>query len=155
MRVETLLLPANGWVPNHPRLPVRIYRAGRARLDARGFEQRFAAHGWPPDWRGGIYAYHHYHSTAHEVLGVARGHARLVLGGPDARTVDVSAGDALLLPAGTGHCCLQADAAFQVVGAYPKDQRWDVMREAPDRDTLARMHALPDPARDPVTGEPF
>ena len=155
MHIETRSLAGNGWVPNNPRLPVRIYRAASAPLDARGFELRFAAHGWPPDWRGGIYGYHHDHSTAHEVLGVARGRARLMLGGPDAQAVDVSAGDALLLPAGTGHCCLEADASFQVVGAYPEGQRWDVMREAPEPDTLARIRALPDPARDPVTGDPF
>lgn len=48
MHIETLILAGNGWVPNNPRLPVRIYRAGTVPLDARGFEQRFAAHGWPP-----------------------------------------------------------------------------------------------------------
>lgn len=155
MHIETLILAGNGWVPNNPRLPVRIYRAGTVPLDARGFEQRFAAHGWPPDWRGGVYDYHHYHSTAHEVLGVAAGHARLMLGGPDATLVELFAGDALLLPVGTGHCCVEADAAFQVVGAYPEGQRWDLRRDAPDAGTRARMRALPDPVRDPITGDPF
>jgi uncharacterized protein YjlB len=58
----------------------------------------------------------------------------------------------VLLPAGTGHCCLQASVDFQVVGAYLEGQRWDIKRVAADAATLERIAALPDPARDPVTG---
>jgi len=159
MHVQSLLLSSTAQTPNNPRLPVRLYRGLRAAagqpFDARAFERRFDAHGWPPDWRGGVYAFHHYHSTAHEVLGVARGHARLMLGGPDGHIVEVRAGDALLLPAGTGHCCLHAEADFTVVGAYPAGQRWDILQAPPDAAVVARIAALADPARDPVTGEAF
>jgi uncharacterized protein YjlB len=156
MQTEAFLLPANAWVPNHPRLPVRLYREVRgadgALLDASGLERRFAGNGWTPWWRDGVYDYHHYHSTAHEVLGVYVGHARLMLGGPGASEVTVQPGDVLLLPVGTGHCCLQASRDFQVVGAYPEGQDWDIQRIAPDQAMLERMAALPDPPRDPVTG---
>jgi uncharacterized protein YjlB len=159
MHEERLTLSRNDWMPNNPRLPVRIYRGLRmatdAPFDAAAFDARFSANGWPPDWRGGVYDYHHFHSSAHEVLGVAAGTATLMLGGPDGTIVEVGAGDALLLPVGTGHCCVRADAAFCVVGAYPRGQDWDIQRSAPDVKTLERMHAVPDPRRDPVTGKRF
>jgi uncharacterized protein YjlB len=82
---EEFLLEANGWVPNNPTLPVIVYRAvehGDCEEIARAFDKRFADHGWPPDWRDTVYDYHHYHSTAHEALGVAAGKATLELGGP-------------------------------------------------------------------------
>ena len=42
----------------------------------------FAAHGWSNAWRDGIFGYHHFHSIAHEVLGIASGEVRVMFGGP-------------------------------------------------------------------------
>ncbi|MFL6586412.1 MAG: hypothetical protein ACJ8GV_05950 [Luteimonas sp.] len=67
----------------------------------------------------------------------------------------LEAGDALLLPVGTGHRGLNADAAFRAVGAYPRGQDWDLERAAPDAATRARIHGLPAPPCDPVDGAPF
>jgi len=159
MHIERLLLAPRDWVPNNPTIPVRVYRGLRLAdgsvPDAIAFEAMFDAHGWPPDWRGGVYDHHHYHSSAHEVLGVYAGSARLLLGGPGGQVVRVEAGDALMLPAGTGHCRLEADETFRVVGAYPSGQDWDVLREAPDAATRARILRLPAPPRDPVDGTAF
>lgn len=153
---ESFLLARNGWVPNHPTLPVLIYRGaagiGTAPDSAAALEALFHHHGWQPRWRSAIYDFHHYHSSAHEVLGVAHGTATLVLGGPGGHEVQVRRGDVVLLPAGTGHRLLRAEEGFQVVGAYPPEQSWDICRSAPTPDMLERIAHLPFPASDPVAG---
>lgn len=80
---------------------------------------RFATNGCTDAWLGGLYGFHHFHSTAHEVLGVCRGRVTLHLGGKNGGKFEVRAGDVVILPAGTGHQCAGSMEHFTVVGAYP------------------------------------
>jgi uncharacterized protein YjlB len=149
-----LNLQSDGRTPNS-RLPVLLYRDLPLQGDrAEAFETLFAAHLWPPRWRYDIYDFHHYHSTAHEVLGVAKGFAKVRLGGEHGVDVDLKAGDAVVLPAGIGHRQLDASDDFMVVGAYPPDQEPDLLRpEHDDHDAAqARIAELAIPVSDPVSG---
>ena len=74
----------------------RITRADKARA----FRGRFKVNGWTRVWTDTIYDYTHFHSNAHEVLGIAEGKKTLRLGGDSGSLVRLKAGDMLVLPAG-------------------------------------------------------
>src|SRR6185369_3464145 len=77
----------DGSIPNNPKLPLLVYKqalhlgSGPGADPAAAFERLFATHGWSDGWRSGIYPFPHYHPRGHEVLGIARGHARVRFGG--------------------------------------------------------------------------
>jgi uncharacterized protein YjlB len=147
-----------GDIPNNRDLPLILYRQALADGGddrAAAFERLFAAHGWGGTWRNGIYPFHHYHSTAHEVLGIASGTANVQLGGAKGETVELKAGDAVLIPAGVGHKRLAASPDLLVVGAYPHGQKWDLIRADDVVDgaaVRARIAAVPMPESDPILG---
>jgi uncharacterized protein YjlB len=144
----------DGDIPNN-RLPLIVYPGAVKGGDmAAAFEKLFAANNWGGMWRNGIYPFHHYHSTAHEVLGIAKGTAEVRFGGEGGETLKVKAGDAVLIPAGVGHKRLSASDDLLVVGAYPKGEWADLMREgAEDRAGIRqRIAAVALPQADPVAG---
>ena len=147
-----------GSIPNHPQWPMIVYQGAFASTTgdrAAAIESAFHSNGWTQSWRNGIYAFPHFHSNAHEVLGIARGSARVRFGGSAGDVFDIGTGDVALLPAGTGHENLAASADLLVIGAYPPGcSDWDLCRgDALDgsaiRETIA---AVPKPSSDPVHG---
>jgi uncharacterized protein YjlB len=156
---KTFRFKDDGLIPNNPELPVVIYPRAvaldRAQDPAAVFETLFAANQWGESWRNGVYDYVHYHSSIHEVLGIARGRARLRLGGDKGKEVDVAAGDVVVLPAGTGHQCLMKSEDFLVVGAYPPAGQYDLCRgrKAEHAKALKTIPQVPPPNSDPVAGK--
>jgi uncharacterized protein YjlB len=157
MELETWIAPPGDRIPNHPRFAVLLYRGvdGVAAPDAA--RALLAEHGWGGAWVDGVFDFHHFHSTSHEVLAVVAGRATLELGGPQGRPFDVAAGDVAVLPAGTGHRRRSADGGFTVVGAYPAGQEhYDLLRGDDPAEVQAareRIASLGAPDRDPVGGE--
>lgn len=150
--VKTLLVKALPPFPNSER-PVLVYP--RALTPGGDFAALFRKNGWRGIWINGVYAFDHFHADAHEALGCVAGWARLRLGGPAGAELQVSAGDALLLPAGMGHRSMAQSADFQIAGAYPPGQAPDLQRGSMEEypQLLARARAVPLPDTDPVTGK--
>ena len=158
-KAKTYFFADDGFIPNNPRWPVLVYAKGvtlpRGLDPAAVLEDLFERNGWGQSWRAGIYDYLHYHSQIHEVLGVARGTVRVRLGGAKGRTFKLSAGDVVILPAGTGHQCLGASKTFLCVGAYPPTGTYDEC--LPDKHACkaarGRVRRVARPRQDPLFGK--
>jgi uncharacterized protein YjlB len=155
LRPDMLLLDRDGWIPNSA-YPVLIWRNAIATVSADpadAFETRFATHGWTNSWRDGIYDYHHFHSTAHEVLGFARGRVHVQLGGPHGPVHAMGPGDVIAIPAGVGHCNVGSSEDLLVVGAYGDGRDFDICREDADPARVrTNLATLPAPSTDPLDG---
>lgn len=156
-RYDVHVFGIDGFVPNNPGVGLRHYRqTGIASEQA--FIGHFARHGWVGAWINGIYDFQHYHATAHEVLGIAHGAADVQLGGPSGPVMRLDAGDAVMIPAGVGHCLVAVRGVLSVVGAYPAGQENYDLKRASAREfelALTQIPVVPLPVWDPVTGLPF
>jgi uncharacterized protein YjlB len=149
---ETYRFADDGRFPNST-LPLLVYR-GAFPADPAAFERGFAANGWADGWRNGIFTYHHFHSLAHEVLGIAAGEAQVAFGGPAGQTVTVRAGDVVVIPAGVAHRNMGQTKDLLVVGAYPRGSNYDLRRGDPKEhaDVSRNVARVKLPASDPVAG---
>jgi uncharacterized protein YjlB len=151
------LLEDDGTFPNNGNLPLLIYKnaiAIPADNPAGALEHIFRDNGWGGSWRNGIYSYHHYHSTAHEVLGIYGGSVTVQLGGPNGLTVGARSVDVIVIPAGVAHKNLGSSRDFRCVGAYPAGQDWDMNYGKPGERPAAdkNIAKVPLPTTDPVYG---
>lgn len=137
-------------VPNSV-LPALLYRDVLAPNVARKgerFRTVFKKNGWTGLWTDTIYDYTHFHSNAHEVLGIAEGKVTVKLGGESGRLFRLKAGDMLVIPAGVGHRRAGGDEGLKVIGAYPPGQsHFDMKRKG------RAVPKVPLPPTDPVYGE--
>ena len=152
---ETFYFKDDGRIPNN-RLPLLLYRAAFSNgVRPRDLQEHFAANNWTNSWDNGVYSFHHYHSTSHEVLGIYNGSALLHLGGEKGEKLTVKAGDVIVIPAGVGHKNLGGTNDFGVVGAYPDGRNWDLLKGEPGERPKAHKNiaALPIPDFDPLLGK--
>ena len=153
----TRILKDDGTFPNNGNLPLVVYQGILVLPQsnpAAVVEELFELNGWSGCWRNGIYGFHHYHSRAHEVLGVYDGSAQVQMGGDHGACLTVGCGDVIIIPAGVAHKNLGADRDFRIVGAYPRDQGPDMCYgkagERPRADN--NIANVPLPQADPAYG---
>lgn len=151
------MLPDSGVFPNHPQWPLLIYPSAvelSPDQPAVSIDNRFSRNDWGGLWRNGIFTFQHYHSNAHEALGIFMGTARVQFGGPQGVEIELQAGDVAVLPAGTAHKNLGNSANFGVVGAYPAGAAYDLCRGKKQERTEAieANKRVAKPATDPVYG---
>ncbi|MCF7805922.1 MAG: hypothetical protein K9N46_15775 [Candidatus Marinimicrobia bacterium] len=152
------ILDDDGTYPNNAKLPTLIYKDplnSGGSVSARDFESLFDRNDWPSAWRYGIYTFHHYHSTAHEVLGVFRGATQVQLGGPSGIIERVEAGDVIVIPAGVAHKNRGSNSGFRCVGGYANGDSWDMKYGKPDERPMAdeNIANVNPPVSDPVHGD--
>ena len=155
--IQTLLIPDDGNFPNNDKLPLILIQQAfdpQAQHLVGTVEETFHVNAWGKSWRNGIYSFHHYHSTAHEVLGIYAGRVKVQFGGPDGQTVTARIGDVIIIPAGVSHKNLDQSQDFLCVGAYPEGQSPDMQYgksgERPQTDR--NISYVPRPQSDPVFG---
>jgi uncharacterized protein YjlB len=147
----------DGSIPNNPNLPLLIYPRALEETDLSPSHAKelLAENGWGGAWVNGVFPYHHYHSTSHEVLAVVGGSASITFGGPEGETVEVAAGDVVVIPAGVGHRNEGSSGDFSVVGAYPRGQENYDLRtgeEGERPEVLENIRNVALPESDPLYG---
>jgi uncharacterized protein YjlB len=153
-----LSFPDDGLIPNNPALALLYFHGcidfSGSPNPERVIELIFRRNGWANCWRNGIYPYVHYHSMIHEVMGIVRGRAKVRFGGMQGSTLDLAAGDVVVLPAGLGHQCLWSDPNLVVLGAYPAQGEYNLCRGSRSEHALAltTIPKVPIPDADPVYG---
>lgn len=151
------ILTDDGIFPNNGLLPLIIYEKavhvpqenpGKIIIDY------LETNAWTNAWENGVFDYHHYHSTAHEVLVIVRGSARIQFGGSGGVAVLLEAGDAVVIPAGVAHKAIDLYDEFTCVGAYPSGQEYDIIKEDNNKrdEAILNIKQVPLPTADPIYG---
>jgi len=156
-RVTAHHLAPGGTIPNHPRWPLLVYPGAVAISGAdpaTAFEALFGGNRWPAAWRNGVFPFHHFHSNAHETLGVYSGEVTVQFGGDGGVVITARPGDVIVLPAGTGHRKLSSRGALGIVGAYPAGAHPDMCTPLLSNSQRSgeAVASVPLPECDPVYG---
>ncbi|UYQ95869.1 cupin [Chitinophaga horti] len=156
---QSIHVPPEGNFPNS-HLPVLYYPQALTLprfFSGRYVRQLFRKNGWRNNWRSGIFTYHHYHSTAHEVIGFIEGRTSLQLGGISGPVLRLQKFDVLVIPAGVAHKNLGGENDVICIGGYPDGRNYDMNYGTPRELPSARVKiaAVPVPSTDPITGQPL
>ena len=156
-KISFEVLNDDGTFPNNKNLPLIIYKKAfilPAEDAASVTEKILHENSWENTWRNGVYGFHHYHSTAHEVLVVYNGYAEILLGGDTGYKTKIKKGDVLIIPAGVAHKNIHSSNDFYVVGGYPVGQDWDMNYGKPSERPAAdrNIARVPLPDMDPIYG---
>ncbi|KAL1887488.1 hypothetical protein Sste5346_010187 [Sporothrix stenoceras] len=158
---ETYYLEQNKHAPNNP-YPVLVYRQC---LPLPVSEEKATAflesHAWERKGAWGHIGQRHFHPNVHECYGVVKGDSTMLVGcGNDdesgGQEIEVSVGDVIVLPAGTGHCNLQSTKDYFYVGVYPQGSpQWrnELGKGDVNHNEMRKyINAVPLPIEDPVNG---
>lgn len=156
--IQIVEIHENRPFPNNS-LPVLFYKGAAEKWlnhsnAAEAVLSHFEKNGYSNGWVNGIFNYHHFHSTTHEVLACIAGEGSIQLGGPEQSTYTITKGDVLLLPAGIAHKKIQATNNFQIAGAYPNGLKPDIQKgNHSDYEKVKRVISdISLPQKDPVEG---
>ena len=155
-------IPSHGLTPNTSiqNKPLLIYQSAfPANTTASQIESHLSNIGVvTPQWRYTMYSTSHFHSTSHEVLGIASGQAKLCFGhedNPDRVEEVLRKGDVIVMPAGVAHRLLEdLDGGFLMVGSYPVGCGWDMCYgKKGEEGKVGKIRDLSWFRRDPVYGD--
>lgn len=158
MNIIRHLVTEDGPFPNNGLLPLLVYQGAfqfGGENETETVEEILETNLWFSCWVDGIYDYHHYHSTAHEILVTLRGSCRVQFGGSNGITVTMDRGDVVIIPAGVAHRRIDDSPDFQCLGAYPEGQQYDMNYGKPDElgRALENIKKVPMPENDPLYGK--
>ena len=124
---ESFVFHDDGAFPNNANLALirfsQVFEA-KPEVNPENIEKTFRHNVWENSWRNGLYAFHHYHSTAHETLGIYRGWVKAQFGGPEGKVISAQAGDVIIV------CQQQPHKTFQRKGADLLMQKTITLAEA-------------------------
>jgi uncharacterized protein YjlB len=151
------IITEDGLFPNNGLLPLlyypKVFHSG-SEHETETIKELLETNRWTDAWVDGIYAEHHYHSTAHEVLVALKGSAQVQFGGPNGTILTFEKGDVVIIPAGVAHKRVDTSGNFSCLGAYPEGRKYDMnygkQGERPRADENIRKVGLPE--NDPLYG---
>mmetsp|Transcript_16151 Transcript_16151/g.24598 ORF Transcript_16151/g.24598 Transcript_16151/m.24598 type:complete len:208 (-) Transcript_16151:1035-1658(-) len=147
-----LFMKDDGTFPNNENHPLMIYKNCFHGSQSEA-EMKIVEGGWTSPWVWGVFTFHHYHSTAWELLLCVQGEAQIQLGGPSGPTIRVERGDLMLVPPGFAHKQLSERGGFALLGAYPDCQgvNVDTLKGKPSDQQRRNILDCPTPHKDPIS----
>lgn len=157
--IYRLFMDDDGTFPNNKEYPLLLYKRAFLGSQSEATQRIMESGNWTSPWVWGIFPYHHYHSTAWELLLCTQGEADIQVGGPRGPTLEVTRGDLMLIPPGLAHKQVRDAGGFTLLGSYPNNDRSaahlgpvDTIRGSPTMKQRENIVACRLPPKDPFFG---